>query len=148
MMKMDLSKYKYKRIVCFDYGMKRIGFAVSDELHITVRPVRVFDATSKTLFDEIMEELKKQNTGLIVIGQPIRYDGKSSEVLVAIENFKEKLSVISTIETVLYDENFSSKEAMSMMVANGKKKKDRRVKGNIDMTAAAIILKNFINENE
>lgn len=148
MMKMDLDKYKYKRIACFDYGLKRIGFAVSDELHITVRPVRVFDATSKTLFDEVMEELKKQRAGLIVIGQPIRYDGQSSEVLVAIENFKEKLSVISGIDTVLFDENFSSKEAMSMMVANGKKKKDRRKKGNLDMTAAAVILNNFINEND
>ena len=37
---------------------------------------------------------------------------------------------------------------MSMMLANGKKKKDRRKKGNLDMTAAAVILRNFINENE
>ncbi len=147
-MKIDLSKYKYKRIVCFDYGLKRIGFAVSDELHITIRPVKVFDATSKSLFDDIIQEIKAQNTGLIVIGQPIRYDGQSSEVLVAIENFREKLSVISGVDVVLYDENFSSKEAMSMMVANGKKKKDRRKKGNLDMTAAAVILRNFINENE
>lgn len=147
-MLIDLKKYKYKRIACFDYGMKRIGFAVSDELHITIRPVRVFDATSKTLYKDILEELKKQNTGLVVIGQPIRYDGNTSEVLIAIDNFKEHLSVITDIDVVLYDENFSSREAMSLMVANGKKKKDRRKKGNLDMTAAAVILQNFINENE
>lgn len=147
-MLVDLKKYKYKRIACFDYGMKRIGFAVSDELHITIRPVRVFDATSKTLFNDILEELKKQNAGLVVIGQPIRYDGNTSEVLIAIDNFKEKLSVLTDIDIVLYDENFSSREAMSLMVANGKKKKDRRKKGNLDMTAAAVILQNFINENE
>ena len=147
-MKIDLSKYKYKRIVCFDYGLKRIGFAVSDELHITVRPHRLFDATSKSLFDDILEELKLQNAGLIVIGQPIRYDGQSSEVLEAIENFREKLSAITKIDVTLYDENFSSKEAMSMMLANGKKKKEKKKKGNLDMTAAAVILRNFINENE
>lgn len=145
---MDLNKYKLKRIACFDYGLKRIGFAVSDELHITVRPVKTFDATSKTLFNDILDELKKQNTGLIVIGQPIQYDGSSSEVLVAIDNFKEQLSVITTLDIVFYDENYSSREAMSLMVSNGKKKKDRSKKGNLDMTAAAVILKNFIDANE
>jgi putative Holliday junction resolvase len=146
--KIDLKKYKTKRIACFDYGTKRIGFAVSDELHITIRPVRVFDATSKTLYEDIVEELKKQNVGLVVIGQPIRYDGNTSEVLIAIDNFKERLSVTTDLDIMLYDENFSSREAMSLMVSNGKKKKDRRKKGNLDMTAAAVILKNFIDENE
>lgn len=143
----DLQKYKYKRIACFDYGLKRIGFAVSDELHITVRPVRVFDATDDDLLVQINEELKIQNVGLIVVGQPIDYNGKSSEVLEAIDNFKEDLLVSTKLEVVLYDENFSSKEAMQVMLATGKKKKDRRKKGNIDMTAAAVILKNFLREN-
>jgi putative Holliday junction resolvase len=143
----DLQKYKYKRIACFDYGLKRIGFAVSDELHITVRPVRVFDATDDDLLDQINKELKKQNTGLIVVGQPIDYNGKSSEVLEAIDNFKDDLLVSTKLEVVLYDENFSSKEAMQVMLATGKKKKDRRKKGNLDMTAAAVILKNFLSEN-
>ncbi len=143
----DLQKYKYKRIACFDYGLKRIGFAVSDELHITVRPVRVFDATDDDLYDQINEELKKQNVGLIVVGQPIDYNGKSSEVLVAIDNFRDDLLVSTKLEVVLYDENFSSKEAMQVMLATGKKKKDRRKKGNLDMTAAAVILKNFLREN-
>lgn len=143
----DLEEYKYKRIACFDYGLKRIGFAVSDELHITVRPVRVFDATDDDLYDQINEELKKQNVGLIVVGQPIDYNGKSSEVLVAIDNFRDDLLVSTKLEVVLYDENFSSKEAMQVMLATGKKKKDRRKKGNLDMTAAAVILKNFLREN-
>jgi len=144
----DLEEYKYKRIACFDYGLKRIGFAVSDELHITVRPVRVFDATDDDLYDQINEELKKQNVGLIVVGQPIDYNGKSSEVLVAIDNFRDDLLVSTKLEVVLYDENFSSKEAMQVMLATGKKKKDRRKKGNLDMTAAAVILKNFLREND
>ena len=147
-MKINLNNYKFKRIGCFDFGMKRIGFAVSDELHITIRPVKVFDATSKSLYTDIINELKQLNVGLVVVGQPIRYDGQTSEVLEAIENFKNKLTVLLDIDVKLYDENFSSKEAMSLMVANGKKKKDRSKKGNLDMTAAAVILKNFINENE
>lgn len=147
-MKLDLSKYKYKRIACFDYGLKRIGFAVSDELHITVRPVKVFDATDDDLLDLINEEIKRQNVGLIVVGQPVDYNGGSSEVLEAIDNFRDKLIVSTELEVVLFDENYSSKEAMRVMLASGKKKKDRRKKGNLDMTAAAVILKNFIREND
>jgi putative Holliday junction resolvase len=147
-MKVDLDKYKYKRIACFDYGLKRIGFAVSDELHITVRPVKVFDATDKDLYEQIIEELKSQNVGLIVVGQPVDYNGGSSKVLEAIDNFKDKLLVFTKLDVFLYDENYSSKEALQVMLASGKKKKDRRKKGNIDMTAAAVILKNFIREND
>ena len=100
------------------------------------------------LLDQIKEEIKIQNVGLIVVGQPVDYNGGSSEVLEAIDNFRDKLIVSTELEVVLFDENYSSKEAMRVMLASGKKKKDRRKKGNLDMTAAAVILKNFIREND
>lgn len=143
---MKLDSFKGKRIVCFDFGLKRIGFAVSDELLITTRPFKTY-SNDKNLYNEIKSDFENLNVGLIVIGYPFDDKKEKSEIQIEIEIFREKLSKLFDIELVYQDENYTSIEAEKTMISAGKKKKDRRVKENKDKMAAAIILKQFLEEN-
>ena len=137
---------KGKRIGAFDYGLKRIGFAVTDEFHITTSPRRIFDADSETLMDEISEEVIKERLGAIVIGIPYRHDGQTTDVIEEIKEFIAKVEEVTGLEVYPYDESFSSCRAMETMISIGKKKKQRRTKGSADKIAAAIILRDFLRE--
>jgi putative holliday junction resolvase len=143
-----LSDYKNKlagkRIAAFDFGLKRIGFAVCDEFHISITPKNVFYFEDNNLLENIKNELEKEYIGAIIIGIPIRYDNSISNIILEIESFIDKIKSITNVEIIRYDESYSSKRAVSTMVEIGRKKKDRRKKENIDRISAAIILRDFL----
>ncbi len=145
--KIDLSKYKGKRIASFDYGLKRIGYATSDELHITVAPRKILDAENNKLFEDIKNLLINDNIGFVVIGIPIRLDNQETDIIIKIREFAEKVKEISNLDYFLQDESFSTISASQLLIQTGTKKKKRSQKGKKDLIAAAIILKDFINEN-
>ncbi|MCX6147458.1 MAG: Holliday junction resolvase RuvX [Candidatus Kapabacteria bacterium] len=144
--KIDLSKYKGKRIASFDFGLKRIGYATSDELHITVAPKKVFDTDSINLYRDIASTLLHDNVGYLVVGLPIRLDNYETELMIKIREFAEKVKDISNLEYFFQDESYSTISATQIQIASGTKKKKRSQKGAKDLIAAAIILKDFINE--
>lgn len=144
--KIDLSSYKGKRIASFDFGLKRIGYATSDELHITVSPKKLFNTDSINLFQDITSTLVLDNVGLLVIGLPIRLDNQETELMIKIREFAEKVKAISNLEYYFQDESYSTISATQIQIASGTKKKKRSQKGAKDLIAAAIILKDFINE--
>jgi len=144
-MKIDLSAYKGKRLASLDYGKKRIGYAYSDILHVTVSPKGVFN-NEKGFLEKINEEFERNDVGLVVLGIPLRVDEKNTSLIEEIKELKEKIKVKLKLEVVLYDEAFSSQKAVERMISSGKKKKFRQEKSNIDSFAAAIILENFIKD--
>lgn len=132
-----------KRVAAFDYGRKRIGYALSDTLLITANPKDVFD-NSDNLIDIIRLRLEQDNVGLLIIGRPERNDVNSSLVDEIIE-FAKSLHEVTKINFEFQDESYSSKMAVERMIEGGKKKKFRREKSNTDMYAAAVILEEYLN---
>ena len=59
-MDVNLNEIKNKRIAAFDYGLKRVGYAVSDELHIIASPRCVFDRTKDNFWDLVTDSIKKE----------------------------------------------------------------------------------------
>ncbi len=146
-MKDDIrNKLEGKRLAAFDYGLKRVGFAVCDALHISVTPKRIFDPTKPDFWREVTESLKQEEAAAVVVGIPYRDDDKESELVEIIEKFIEQLKEKTGLPVFAYDESYSSREAVSTMLEIGKKRKKRSKKGAKDKIAAAIILKNFLNE--
>lgn len=145
--KINFSDLKGKRVAAFDVGMKRIGFAVSDELHITATPRDVFDASlGAVLWENIASALRTNRVDVIVVGVPYRHDGEISPMMEATQVFAREVEVRYGLPVYLYDESFSSRRASSIMVSSGMKKKKRREKGATDRTAAAVILREFLDE--
>ena len=137
-----------KRLLGIDFGLKRVGLAVADELAITVTPRLTLDKNSPNFWSNILAFIKSERIGLCVLGLPIRNDEEKSEVYLAIEEFADKLKELSAVEVVFHDESYSSINAASTMISIGKKKKVRSMKGEKDKIAAALILKDFLEQFE
>ncbi|ROL59322.1 Holliday junction resolvase RuvX [Bacteroidetes/Chlorobi group bacterium MS-B_bin-24] len=144
---MKLEYLKGKRIASVDFGFKRLGVAVCDELHITITPSKVFDYSSKDFWSSFLDFLEKERVSALVVGFPFRDDNKETEVTLAIKQFVEHFRSISKIPVFLFDETNSTIKAQKIMIEIGKSKKQRRKKENKDLISAAIILKEFIEEN-
>jgi len=138
---------KGKRLAAVDFGFKRLGVAVCDELHISITPLKVFDYSSKNFWEEFTRFLSEQKISAIVVGFPYREDGTETEVIREINHFIARLSVMVDIPIYKHDESFSTIRAQNLMLELNKKKKDRRKKENKDLLSAAIILRDFIYEN-
>lgn len=132
------------RIIAIDYGGKRTGLAVTDPLKIIASALTTVE--TKNLFPFLKEYFSKEEVELIVIGDPRNWDESDTHatplVRKAIERLKKEFPHIP-LQTV--DERYTSKMASHAMVEMGMKKKDRRVKGNIDQIAATIILQEYLN---
>jgi putative Holliday junction resolvase len=144
---LKLEYLKGKRIASVDFGFKRLGVAVCDELHITITPSKVFDYSSKDFWSSFLDFLEKERVSALVVGFPFRDDNKETEVTLAIKQFVEHFRSISEIPVFLFDETNSTIKAQKIMIEIGKSKKQRRKKENKDLISAAIILKEFIEEN-
>lgn len=139
---------KGKKIGAIDYGKKRIGFAKCDIFHVTVTPVTTFITTDANYFEDIINTIQNENIDALVIGIPLLHDNSESAISEEIKIFAEKLKRITGLNVYFQDEAYSSKIAVQTMVEIGSKKKKRRTKGSTDRFAAAIILRDFLQENE
>jgi putative pre-16S rRNA nuclease len=137
-----------KRIAGIDYGKKRVGVAVADEMHITASPRKTLIVTEDSFWEDLLDMLEFDRIGAIVVGVPYRLDDKNQKWINEIKEFIKDLTEKSSLPVYEYDESYSSKRAVSTMIEIGKKKKKRAKKGSTDMIAAAIILRDFMNENE
>ncbi|MCL4141171.1 UNVERIFIED_CONTAM: hypothetical protein GTU68_040465, partial [Idotea baltica] len=121
---------------------KRTGLAVTDPLQIIATALETVPST------QVLAYLKKytaaEDVDAFVIGDPKNLDGSETDATALVKNFVLSLEKTFPEKQVhLIDERFTSKMAVQSMIASGTKKKDRRVKGNIDKISATIILQDF-----
>ncbi len=133
-----------KRIVALDIGTKRIGVAVSDGLMLGAVPVGLVkrDNDNKAL-NEIKLILSEYKTDTILIGVPYNMDGTLGF------QAKNCLDFIKPLENdyiiLKQDERLSSQAAEEILRSKGKKY--TKNKGMVDVTAACIILQEYIDNN-
>lgn len=133
------------RVVGVDFGRVRIGIAVSDPLTTFAQPVGAFPAQQAI---EQLEQIRfRDGIATIVLGWPLQLDGTEGESARQVAEFEEKLrNVFPGIEIVRWDERLSSLEARRAILASGAKRRQRRIKGNVDAVAAAIILQSYLDQ--
>jgi len=132
------------KILGIDYGSKRIGLAISDELGITARPLEVI--TRKNIdrdLDVLEKVIRDNNAGQIVLGLPLRLDGTRGIQCEKVEKFAAALKERFSLPVVLWDEALSTWEADELMIAAGIKSTKRRKM--VDKVAAGIILQSYLN---
>ena len=135
------------RILCFDYGEKRTGIAVTDEFQIIASGLTTVD--TKSIFSFLQNYLKTENVGLFVVGKPMQmnYTESDSEQLIA--PFLISLQkTFPKIPIVRIDERFTSKMAVQSMIQTGLSKKHRRNKALVDEISATIILQTYLSQQE
>lgn len=132
------------RIIAIDLGTKRTGLAVTDPLRMLANPMETIETSS--LLAYLKAYFAKEEVDTIVLGLPIRLNGKDNEMTPKVMEMKGKLEQEFPSKKIeLIDERFTSKMAMQSMISMGSKKKDRREKaGNLDKVSAAIILQSYL----
>jgi len=131
------------RIVAIDYGLKRVGLAVTDPLQIIASPFTTVPTTS--ILDFLLSYIKKEDITLCVIGVPLDLKNKQAPIFIAIQAFIAMLQAkMPFLQIVQHDERYTSRLAMASLVEGGFKKKDRYKKENIDKISATIILQSFL----
>ena len=135
------------RILALDYGDKKIGVAISDPMQVIAKPFKTLNNTTNkdTLF-KLNDIISEYEVGKIVVGLPLtlknKYSIQTEKVIVFIEFLKNNISI--PIDS--YDERLSSKIAIQSLVQQGVKTGHN--KKEIDKTAAAIFLQNYLDDKK
>jgi putative Holliday junction resolvase len=131
------------RILAVDYGEKRIGLAVSDELGITASPLMTLVRRSD---DETVRQIAQLASKLrvtqIVVGLPRRTDAQEGEMERKVKAFAEKLRQAVSVPVVLFDERFTTRIAEQVLLeADLPRRKRKQVR---DRLSAVILLQSFL----
>lgn len=131
------------RILAIDYGQKRTGLAVTDEMQIIASGLTT--VPSETTLSFLQQYFTNENVEKVLIGQPMQMNYTPSESTGIIEAFVQKFQKLfpqMPVERV--DERFTSKMAQKAMFASGLKKKQRQNKALVDEISATIMLQDFL----
>ncbi len=129
------------RVAAIDFGLKRIGLAVSDKDRKIALPVDVVEGGKKAL-QSIREALPLKEIDLIIVGLPLEMNGKKGLMAEKIENFAKVLEEAFEIPVQLIDERLSSKGADVQLKEISLNRKSRSEK--IDMIAATLLLQTYL----
>ncbi|GAA3597272.1 Holliday junction resolvase RuvX [Flavivirga amylovorans] len=131
------------RILAIDYGTKRTGIAVTDELQIIASGLTTVN--TKELLKFLKDYSTKEQVELFLVGEPKQMDNTVSEseihILPFIENLKKEFP---NIPVKRVDERFTSKMAFQTMIDSGLKKNQRKNKALIDEISATLILQSYL----
>ncbi|MDG1397245.1 MAG: Holliday junction resolvase RuvX [Polaribacter sp.] len=131
------------RILAIDFGKKRTGIAITDQLQIIASGLTTVH--TEELIPFLKQYVSKEKVELFVVGKPKQMNNSDSESEVLILPFLKKLAKeIPHIPIKRIDERFTSKMAFQTMIDGGLKKKQRRDKGLIDEISATIILQSYL----
>jgi putative holliday junction resolvase len=132
------------RIIALDLGTKRIGVAVCDEMHITVRPLFTIKRIGwKKLLLQIKDVLAEYDAKALVLGLPYNFDGSESEMSSEARRLARNFALSLDVPVFLQDERATSYEARGKLWESGATEKE--VRARVDSEAAAIILSDFLD---
>ncbi|KAA3622687.1 MAG: Holliday junction resolvase RuvX [Flavobacterium sp.] len=131
------------RILAIDYGTKRTGIAVTDELRIIASGLTT--VSTEELMSFLGAYFEKEAVDLVLVGEPKQKDGTHSAVE---EDIREFLTAFTkkfpAMAVQRVDERYSSKQAFQSMIDSGLKKKKRKDKALLDEISATIILQEYL----
>lgn len=133
-----------KRILAIDFGLKRIGLALSDPLAIFAYPFKTI-LNDKKLWDELTQIIHEQSIKKIILGLPKKESGGTTSITNEVLKFKKLLEEKFNLEIILRDERYSSLIAKELILESVTKKSKRKEKGLIDKNAAAVILQDYLD---
>ncbi|GAB6175746.1 Holliday junction resolvase RuvX [Desulfobaculum senezii] len=135
------------RILAIDFGLKRVGLALTDGLGMMAFPYKTIVRTTRDkLFAELSEILEKENVTAIVLGLPLSLDGEETLITRQVYNFKASLARRTDLPIHYMDERLSSVEAEEQLKEVGLRRKKRKTV--LDQQAAVRILESYLAQEK
>ena len=130
------------RVLAIDYGKKRCGLAVTDELRLIASGLDY--VLTKDLISYLKSYLSVNEVSCFVLGEPRQINGEHSETWPSIQNLAGRLKNEFGREVQFQDERFTSKLAQRSLIESGVPRMKRREKGLVDQVSATIILQSWL----
>lgn len=142
-----MSEIVETRIMAIDFGLKRIGIALSDSLKMFANAHKTI-LNNPSTFTELEKIIKEKCVIKIILGIPNeereKKDSKTS-VIKDVKKFKDSLENKFKLDVELWDETYTSVIAQQQILESVNKKMKRQNKDLLDMYSAAIILQEYLN---
>lgn len=129
------------RVLGVDYGTRRIGLAISDELGLTARPLEVVERGK--LAAALRRIDGEYGVKTVVLGLPTSLSGQEGESAGAARRLAAEIGELLTVDVVFIDERFTTRIAEGALLESGMRRRER--KETIDKVAAAIILQTYLD---
>ncbi len=128
-------------VLCFDFGMRKIGVAIGQSVTKTARPLQNIKATDGIPnWDLIANLIAEWTADALVVGLPYNMDGSEQTITLAARKFARRLEAKFHLPVHMKDERLSTKEALAQLQAKNDKKTE------VDSYAAALILESWLRE--
>jgi putative Holliday junction resolvase len=132
------------RILALDHGTRRVGVAVSDELHLIALPLEyIAPAPFADFLTRLKDILREKEVELILIGMPRNMDGSYGPAALKVQEFAAALKDAVTVPLKLWDERLTTTQAQKFLIQGGMRRDKRKEK--VDQTAAAILLQSYLD---
>lgn len=129
------------RALGVDYGTKRIGLALSDEIRLTAQPL---DVVGRGELLEVLKSLvREHDIDTVVVGLPTGLAGHEGESASGARQLASEIEETLGLDVVFVDERFTSRIAENVLVESGVRRRER--KEAVDKVAAAIILQTYLD---
>lgn len=135
------------RVLAIDYGQKRVGVAVTDDLQIIASGLTTVHV--KDIITFLEDYLTKYEVETIVVGLAMDLKNQPAQSSRFIEPFVKHISKkFPKVKIERIDERFTSKMAFQTMIDGGLKKKARQNKALVDQISATIILQSYLEQKK
>ncbi len=132
-----------KRLLGFDFGMKRIGVAIGQTVSMNASALKTLNAKDGVPnWDELSDLIKEWQPDALIVGLPLNMDGSNQRITFSAKKFAKKLR--SRFQLVVHeeDERLSTIEARALLFEEGGYRSLQ--KGNIDSMAAVVIIEQWL----
>jgi putative Holliday junction resolvase len=132
------------RFIGIDFGMSKVGLAISDPSKIISMPLKVLRYKNpKNLIEDLQIIATENNVDTFVVGYPLNMNSEKNEMTSLVDNFKDELIDLG-FKVFLQDERLSSESAKKIMREQNIKTGNNKEK--IDLIASTIILQSFLDK--
>ena len=132
------------RVLGLDFGKRRIGLALSDELGLTAQGLPTLQRTNKAQdLDALRRLIRDNGVGLVVMGQPLHMSGTEGRQANYVAQFARTLESLVQVEVRLWDERLTSVEAGRVLKQSGLSR--QKQKAAVDRLSAVLILQSYLD---
>jgi len=135
------------RTLGVDYGERRVGLAISDELGLLALPLDILPVQgAKQVIRDVLRLCQEKQVAVIVVGLPLNMDGSRGPAVEAVERFVLELRRQASRPVEVWDERMSSRQVERMLIDSDVSRARR--KGLVDKLAAQVILQSYLDAQE
>src|SRR2546426_3225349 len=132
------------RVLGVDFGLKRVGLAISDETGTVAQPMDYLDGgPDESVGRAILAAATQRGVGKIVVGVPVRMNGRASQQTERTLQFLAALRRLTSLPVEPWDERLTTAQAERALLEGNVRRQQRKQK--IDAIAAQLMLQSYLD---